>query len=687
MSLKKEGLRVFAAIEPLSFLHRLGWGANGVREAYEWVHSEEFIKGLRDRGFNLYIADFSKGNGIEAETDLRENTRRVVELCHRYGLYAGGYVRYTTFVPETMKREIPDCVEKFSSLTADGRRPRYSTQYWRLLPCPTSEEYFQYFDRLIGIGVGDLKLDCLHVDGMYMWHEPDACRCPRCAAAFRAWLAERYPGASEQRRRLGFAGLDHIEPPEFDLGPITGMSFPLPIMGDPLVQEWVLFRCHLLGRIWRFIVDAAHCRNPACLVQGNTYFHPYLNGAWDGGCSLTELVPGGGEGFYTEEDNAPNLTVDGRLHGYFETFKKLRRFGYQVFTGNREPGTHQPMTDPERLKRGMAHQMAFNLDSVGVFGGYEKTDSWPVTVPEYMAFHRDRRDLYQDTCQAHDVAIYFSERTRTLNCGTPIATSLLAHEVMLRGHVPFGFLSAGRLDELSQFRALVLPEVECLSDAEASALAEYVRNGGGLLVLGENTGRYDEFRILRKRNELCAALDLDWPANTTAFTLSVGRGRVAFLAGLLTPEGRPEDLARTSKETTKPYFFLRHTDWHHPLNAVEMLKMLQWAADGFRFELTVPDTVVVEFVEQSPQNRYLVHLVNFDLAHDIGPFELICRDKTVVGATAVTPDGEAPKVQAQRSADGFLQVRVTGFHRYLVLIMDRDPKKASVQQSQKRSKK
>ena len=676
MGLKEEGLRAFGAWEPLAHRIRGGYAPEHARteDVYAWEHSEEFIKGLKDRGFNLFITHFSKGFGIEAEAEEYENTRRVAELCHKHGMYVGGYIRYATFIPETMEHEMPDCIEQFASRTASGAFARYNTQYWRYIPCPSSTEFLEYLDRIIEIGVSDIGLDCLHVDGLKIWPEPRACHCARCTAGFRKWLAQHYPTARARKERLGIASVDHVEPPEFVAA--GRLSLPLPIIRDPVAQEWMFFRCGLLAGVWKSIVAAAHRRNRECVVQGNSSFYPSLNAAWASGMEISQLAQAGSDGFFTEEGNAPDLTPDGRLHGYFETFKKLRRLGFQVFTYNREPKYmgYAAMTDPERLKRGMAHQMAFNLDSAGVFHAQVKPGQWPVAVPEYMAFHRDRRALFRNAGQAHDVAVYYSERTRALNCGTPIITSLLARDVMLRGHVPFGFLLAERRKGMAEFRCLVLPEVECMTEAEAADLAAYVRNGGGLLVLGANTGRYDELRRLHRENVLAAQLGIEWSADSSAFTVRVGKGRVAFLPRLAMFEGNPADLIRAPEEISDPHYLFKtpHTEWHLPMNSAEMISLLRWACDGFHFELTVPDSVVVEFARQDEPPRYLVHLVNFDLERDVGPFEILCRGIQAAEVEAATPDGPAPAAELlPRAGSASDVVRVEGFHRYLIVAVCR----------------
>ena len=661
--LREQGLRAFGAWEPLSFRLRSGpESATGrTEDDYAWEHTEEFIKGLKERGFNLFITHFSKGRGITAEAEEREDTRTIARICHKHGLYVGGYIRYSTFIPETFKLDDPDCVAHMAAVGSKGL-PRYAHQYWRYMPCPSSPEFMEYLDKLIGIGIEDIGIDCLHVDGVALEPEPYACHCPRCEAAFRAWVKQRYPTAKAQKARFGFAPLDYVEIPDVSI--YEPMAQPVPIIGDPVAQEWMFFRCQLLTKIWKFIVNAARSRKPDCLVQGNACFCPDLNPFWFFAKDLAQLAGAGNDGFFTEEGLMPELYGDGRLHGHFETFKKLRGMGLQVFTYNFEPDA-TPITDPERLKRAMAHQMAFNLDSVGVHMGKTDGDKWPTVAPEYMAFHRDCRHLFRDAVQAHDVALYFSERNYALNSGTPMVTQNLARDVMMRGHVPFGYLLAERRDEMGKFRAMVLPELESLTDSEASDIAAYVRGGGGLLVLGSSTGRYDEYRRLRRKNALASGLGVGWDDASSAFTARVGKGRVAFVPQLQSPDGTPAELLKADLAQKNRFSILRPQLWRPPLNAADMLERLEWASGGYRFDVLAPNAVVVEFARQSARERYLIHLVNYDLGREVGPFEINCH-VPVRSVRAFTPDGKSPKVRLG-SAKSKPSIQVDGFERYLIL--------------------
>ena len=670
MRLREDGFRVYGFWEPLAHYIRLG--AEDAQGHYEWGKSEEFIKGLKERGFNLLVTQFQKGYGFEAEARGREDTRQVARLCRKHGMYVGGYLRWSTFIPETLKQEMPDCVERFATKTIYGPPARYNAAYWRFMPCPSSVEFLEYLEKHIAVGVEEIKLDSIFVDGVALRLEPFTCHCPRCHDGFKEWLNSRYPTAEEQYKRFGFSGFDYVELPDPRFSP--AQVWVGARLREPIAQEWMFFRCHLLEKIWKFIVEAAHKRNPNCFVVGNTSLYPHLNVASYSAVELQRLIHCGADGLFSEEHqfNAAHLTEDDRLQGYFESGKKLRKYGMFMFAYNRPPMLDNANFEMEARRRSMAHQMAFANDTTGVYvpDGF-KVGEWPQVDVSYHLFHRDNRELFHKTHPAHDVAMYYSDRTRALNCGTPIITNHLALDVLMRAHVPFGYVMAGDHSRISDYRAIILPEIECMSAEEVNTIVRYVNDGGGLVVIGSNTGRLSELGLLHKK-VLSAELGLDWSADTPAFTARVGKGRVAFVPVLVAPEGTPAELAAKAAQKTLPYFEVEPTDWHPPRNGDDLLNALKWTSGGFSFDVLAPRTTMVEFAVQEKSGRYLVHLVNFDLKNDVGPFEIITNGLgKVTRAEVFSPDEFCPDAQiCQPDGPGQGSIRVESFRRYIIVAID-----------------
>ncbi len=119
-----------------------------------------------------------------------------------------------------------------------------------------------------------------------------------------------------------------------------------------------------------------------------------------------------------------------------------------------------------------------------------------------MAFHERYQDVYAGLRSSAEVALVTSTRTAE-RYGKSDAHSRVtkpfrgAFRMLIESHVPFDILRHEQLlekaaaGELDRYRALVLPNIACLSDREAEALDAYVARGGGLVATHE-TALYDE---------------------------------------------------------------------------------------------------------------------------------------------------------------------------------------------------
>ena len=77
-------------------------------------------------------------------------------------------------------------------------------------------------------------------------------------------------------------------------------------------------------------------------------------------------------------------------------------------------------------------------------------------------------------------------------------------EALVRSHIPFDVIDDVALEreDLSRYRAIVLPNVACMSDAVADRVRRYVHEGGGVIATFE-TSRYDDTGI--RRNDFALA--------------------------------------------------------------------------------------------------------------------------------------------------------------------------------------
>lgn len=101
--------------------------------------------------------------------------------------------------------------------------------------------------------------------------------------------------------------------------------------------------------------------------------------------------------------------------------------------------------------------------------------------------------------------------------------------VLLESHIPFEVLSERQLNRLDEFEALILPQVEALSDVQAASLRAWVQEGGKLIVTGEEATRYDERGNPRPDYALADLFGVHFgEADWEIYTRTVGAGRVVY---------------------------------------------------------------------------------------------------------------------------------------------------------------
>ena len=67
------------------------------------------------------------------------------------------------------------------------------------------------------------------------------------------------------------------------------------------------------------------------------------------------------------------------------------------------------------------------------------------------------------------------------------------HSMLLEEHIDFDIVLPG--DDLSRFKAVILPDSVCLTEQEASRINDYIAGGGAVVFTGESTLDHDHFMI------------------------------------------------------------------------------------------------------------------------------------------------------------------------------------------------
>jgi hypothetical protein len=631
------------------FRRRVGGISLDFDEEYKLQHSEEAVRKLKDLGVTMAVIHFYKGFGLEAEKAHIEDARKLAALLKRNGLrvgvYIGSTIAYETFLsenPQASEWLVPDYL---------GRPVYYGNQTFRKRVYFMHPGYREYMKRVLRIALEDLHADLIHFDNTSMQAQPQIFMHPLAIRDFRSWLQQKY--TPEQRTlRFGFPQVDHMEPPVLDR--------PVPVIDDPMYQEWADFRCHQLDAYYAEMESYIRSLNPHAAVESNP--HSGISGhntVWEQGVNYPGLLSHM-DIVWTEEGNQAHVTPEGVLVSKIRTYKMAETLGNRIFTytGGGRGGKLQ-----------MAEAMAFNRQTLGQIGSVLAGYEFPADQTSYVTFFRRNFDLFRGVRTRADVAVLHSYASMAYNSDLPWQSSMLVEQALIEAKVPFDIIFDEQLGDLSRYRALILPDQECLTDDQMNAVRRYVEGGGGL-VATERTSMYDARRERRNNFGLSDLFGVkapkysenlytfrpmpvmpgQQPASPTStvrtppaevsggapmapIRRTAGRGRTVYIAAVRPAIDKPAGAAMTS------------IYWKLPVNAAEIISEVKWAANGVSLDVKAPPTVVVEPLMQD-SGALLLHILNYDVERrpSVAGMEISARlphGKTAASVRLYSPDSAA----------------------------------------------
>jgi hypothetical protein len=644
--------------EPLSFRRRTGNCRTDEVAIWEREHSEEVVEKLAARGITWVRTHFYKGNGLKAEAPEIELTRKFVKLCHKHGIKVQLYTQFGTLQYETLLAEHSD-MESWACVNEHGEfvRIRYGHQGFRYKPCFVRDGYWKFYRKVLRAGIEDVAGDGFGFDNVEGPMEPDSCHCPECRAAFVQFLKKRYPTKKAATERFGFPILDHITPPVFNHlnPPIT-----CHVIKDPVKQEWMEFRCENMRRrfeeIWTFVKRL----KPEMMIEYNVYPPVGKNGPFWQGIDMHRLGPYLNM-FYNERDpGTPVYDADEgilwhRVHGY----KLGEALGAEgVITGNGGRST-------EQRRLAVCEAMVFNQGHITRIG---RTDSvadglLPEADP-VIAFRTDHADLFEGARPAAEVGLFESRTTRANHSVEPYVSGILAMNGLLGGGVPFDLVTDLDGAAFGRYKVLVLPNVECMSDAECLGLMEYVGSGGGVVLTGL-TSCFNEWRRMRPDPGLHEMLraasgygELTSLGCDAALRGRFGDGRFVYLRRLLTPAPFDDFEHCTDGPNVHPKV------WRIPLNQQAFADAIAWAGGkGRTVSISGPTGLAAE-ARQPPDGRLVVHLVNYRLDKAATRVAVTVAGRAARSAQLWSPWAKKPKRLRCQKTKSAVRIAAGSVERY-----------------------
>ena len=655
----------------LIFRRRMGGQSADMEQEYAAQHTEEAVRKLKDLGVTMAIIHFYKGFGLKAEAPQLEDTRKLAALLKKYGIRVGVYVGstlgYETFLvekPAAAEWIVPDFL---------GRPLTYGNQSFRKRVYFMHPGYREYMKGVLRIALEDLHADLIHFDNTSLQAQPPIFLHPLAVRDFRAFLEHKLT-PDQRTERFGYPDVAYMDAPVVDR--------PTSVIDDPLFQEWADFRCTQLAAYYAEMEQFIRGLNPHAAVECNP--HSGISGrntVWEEGVDYPRLLSHM-DVVWTEEGDQAQVTPAGILVSKIRTYKMAALLNNRIFTytGGSQGGKLQ-----------MAEAMAFNRQTLGQVGDVLAGYNFPADQKSYLDFFRHHFDLFRDVRSRPDVAVLHSYASMAFNTDLPWQSAMLVEQALIQANIPFDIIFDRQLERLSKYKALILPDQECLTDGQVRLIRRYVESGGGLLSTGQ-TGLYDDWRRRRSNYALADVTQVNAsayrenlytfrtypsglpsssatsPATSPAPVSSpvrhaYGRGRSVYLSAVRPAIPKPAGAPMTSGY------------WKLPVNSQEILDEVRWAANGVSLDIKGPSTLVAEALEQPATGRLLVHLLNYDVERhpSIDNVQVSLKlppNKTARAVQLVSPDVATTASAVVTMSNGTAAFTVPRIRTYTIAVVD-----------------
>ncbi len=653
--------------EPLMFYLRRGTRAEDWPQIYARQHAPENVKQMADAGVRYGRLHFYKGFGLDMEMPEIRNTQKMADLMHGYGMKVSLYVAGTIFV-ETFYREVPEAKSWEQRDQNDHWVPYQQTQTYRHYPCPNQPAYREYLKKVLKIGVESIKADQIFFDNVHLVPEPKSCRCPRCQAAFQQFLRRKYPTSEAVARRFGYPEVDYLQVNEWDY---FNRPENLASIDDPVLQEWVRFRCESLANHNIELYEYLKTLNPNLSVGFNLKGiygsnRMWLNGVYhplfSGHCDFTP--------FDVTGMDARLEPRTGALISEIRSYKLTRRLHMSC---------DSPLTDDLTCAVHMAFNYQKPVPGFGRQGGPWMRGASNEFSP-LVEFFREYNDRYlTDVDNVADVAVLRAWPSMAYSLRSALVSTILMEQVLIQHKVPFDIIADEQVDTIGRYGAVILAGQESLSMDTLNRLLNYVR-AGGTLVFADNAADYNEWREKRRVNPLRA---LAGSGGQGVVTRQEGKGRLVFIPEIIPTPARgtgvpasaenPEIFAAPGQRSQS----FAASEWTLPQNHQEISRaILENLPHAVSISTGAPLTTVMELLNRAPSRETILHFVNFDRKNRLSPFKVDLKKQftgPVESVTCLSPELDDPRPVKFSESGGRVSFTAPDMQLYAMLVIRHKP--------------
>jgi hypothetical protein len=609
------------------------------KDIYEEQLSEEFIKSFKESGATVYHLGFYKGFGFKAEKDNMDKMAKAAAIAHKYGLKVATYIQWSTLCYETFFTEVPEAkTDLWYQVDVNGKPllPYGDRAPFRYTPCFSNDKYMNYFkEKVIRYALETVKTDFIHFDNFAFTPTLSTDHNPATIAAFRKYITDKY-SPTKRIERFGFDDVSNMLPPSWITPP------KMPVIDDPIIQEWIDFRCWTLEKRLEECSGFARKLNKEVVIEVNCGGLIGNNRAWEIGINHPSMMK------YTNviwaEDRSYPRWEDGVSIGKFRSFKLGRTTNNFILTYVKQP---QDFAEDLALNRSIGYL------GEGIPSGLGK---------KYLDFWLANKKLYINMQGAEKVATFRSYPSMAYNSFETQIVANMAEQVLQQRQIPFDIIFDQQIGKLEKYNVLVLADQECLTDESIAPIKQFVKGGGGL-VMTNKTGWYDGWHRRRSQGILEEMLSEEKRADLlerdkkSVLSFNYGKGRVVYLPGL-----------EKSKEGELRSGF-SGAEWMMPKNAGELESAVYWVSgERFPLKVTAPEWVGVS--HDSNGTIDVIHLFNYN--HDRKVAGIILEyNGTIKNAWSVSPDEAGKSIIPIVEKSGITELRIPNLEVYKVVVLEK----------------
>lgn len=635
--------------EPILHRIRTGHASAGEWRRWEQETTQENLDLLQELGMSRVLVACTKGFGFEVEKPLIERAARMREECKRRSIRCDIYVQGLPVYYEAFLLERPEA-ELWMSRMQDGQFYPWGGQTFRRFMDQHCEEFLEYQRTLIRHVVLTVKPDSVLMDNTI---PPGISYTQRSVEAFRSYLREKHAD-QDPVRLFGIPSYDKVDLPRFD--PIYWPFDAYRIVKDPILQEICYWQAKTYawwtGEIGKVVKDVKPDARFVISCGCDTLRQNIL---WSNGIEYHQAI------------HAADMTSQEESFWRPRVFIKQNASQHQVILDGRNPDA-QETRQTQSIRVSTDARWTKILGNYGRKGGFgfwgefEKVDqeiaaahgmtfagnAFDFGIVGPLAAHKNQIDhlrpmmdwagKHLEILDGRDerfsaAAVWRSTATNGFVRHTPLWASCSLEQMLFESHLPFHILLDNNLEDwLLGRRALFLPMTSCVSDAQVQLITEFVRQGGGLLLLGD-AGTRDEWTRVRERHAFGEMLPGDAltqieQSGPPHFVPEVnigklkqivraefGQGRVS-LVPRITPV-KPLDLTR---DPYSPHRKVAPDDIIPPANEQEIWQEILWVMARPPLRIDGPRHTLCEYWRQGED--LLICCANLHPTSDGGPVTL-----------------------------------------------------------------